>query len=183
MIFKCVKDSRIIIEVLNPELDGIPGNSVRFRSIPEFRPHPHLLHCVCRSMSWTRERFRNGIPELHRHGIRRNSREFRAIPESLNTGIAERNRMKFKYVKDSRIIIEVLNPELDGIPGNSVRFRNSALTLTCRLVSADICPGHASDSGTEFRNCIDTELDGIPGNSVQYRAIPCDSGIDQLRNR
>ena len=147
MKFKYVKDSRIIIEVLNPELDGISGNSVRFRSIPEFRPHPHLSSCACRSVSWTRERFRNGIPELHRHGIRRNSREFR------------------------------------GISFDSVRFRNSALTLTCCTMPADLCPGHASDSGTEFRNCIDTELDGIPGNSMEFRSIPCDSGIAQLRNR
>jgi hypothetical protein len=60
--------------------------------------------------------FLNGIPGIEPNG---NYMEFLLIPVSLNSGISDRNGVVTRWVRDDRIILEVVIPELDGIPTDS----------------------------------------------------------------
>jgi hypothetical protein len=106
------------------------------------------------------------------HGIPRNSYRFLPIPFLCNSGILERNWMIKWWVRHASISFNVLIPESNGIPTNSlfVQFRNSRAELDDQMM------------GKTCFNIIQCSNSGIKRNSFQFLPIPTNSVFVQFRN-
>ena len=122
------------------EFDAIPTDSHRFPPIPRNSGITTSMGLIGNDRSWLLIEFRYGIPGIgtsrNRSGIGRNSRNWKQFPPiPTNSGIpgnsyqflfiirfwnSVRNWMIEWLVKQVSILLHLLIPELQGIPGNSV---------------------------------------------------------------